>query len=534
MGLIHDSFIAWLHHQRHHERLNNYNVYDSYYNGDHEVKIPAKVKAALESELGTVMNYTRIVVDASVDYIAGGEVGLEAEDNSAAEAFLIDIYGENDLFTVEMLKTITVMGKKGDVFLKLYIEDSQIKVSVLRPDICFPRYRTDDYRELLYCAVQWFEERDYFRENEGFWPEIPDGGQWRAQVFRREVVDYYVLEGDRDDEKTQWELIHSEKNILGFIPIIHIKNTIDDLEFGTSDIQIMSDLQDALNKTVTDMLLTMDNQAFQRLWIFGAQTPKGEEVSQEPGIITEVPTAEGHLDLVPPASIEPFISAMRDIVDHICTISQISKIAIMKPESAFPESGFALRMHFIPQERKAGKKIAVLQAQFQKLNHMIFKAAAFLGLGDYVGTKTKLTFSGGLPTDEQMEMQIDEMEIRTKIRSRRSIMQKRGVENVDKEMKLIEQEEDDFIKKAFNLEIEKAEALASIEENHLDEMEIRNKIRSRRSMMQKRGVENVDKEMELVEQEEDDLIKKAFDLEVEKAEALASIDEKHRPPPITR
>lgn len=473
MSLIHDSFLAWLHDQRNHERLANYNIYDGYYNGDHEIKIPAKVLAALESELGTVLNYCRLVVDASVDYIAGGEVGVECPESSAGEALLNEVYDANDLFTVEMLKTLTVMGKKGDVFEKLYIEDSEIKVSVLRPDICFPRYRKDDYKELLYCAVQWFEEVDDFDEVNGdqrqaFWPEIDEGGQWRAQVFRTNVVDYYVLEGDKSSavggptsEKTEWKLIHTEKNPLGFIPIIHIKNTIDDLEFGTSDIQIMSDLQDGLNKTITDMLLTMDNQAFQRLWIFGAQTPKGEEISQEPGTVTEVPNEDGHLDLVPPASIQPFIEAMRDIVEHICTVSQISKMAIMKTNTPLPESGYALRMHYIPQERKAGKKVAVLQAQFQKLNQMIFKAAKMLGKGDYVGQKTRLHFTGGLPIDEQMEMQVDEMEIRAKIRSVKSIQEKRGVEDVDAEKAQIDKETDESIKR--ELEVIKATALATID-----------------------------------------------------------------------
>lgn len=470
MNMVHESFLRWLHDQRNHERLENYNIYDGYYNGDHEIKIPPKVEAALGSELGTVLNYCRIVVDSSVDYIAGGAVGIECKDSEEAEKLLYEIYEENELLEVEMLKTVTVMGKKGDVFLKLYIEDSEIKISVLRPDICFPRYRKDDYRELLYCAVQWMEEEDEFGEGDEngqtFWPDVSEGVQQRAQVFRPDTVDYYVLEGDEETEATQWVLVKSEKNPLGFIPIIHIKNTIDDLEFGTSDIQVMSDLQDALNKTITDELLVMDQQAFQRLWIFGAQTPKGEEVSQEPGTVTEVPTAEGHLDVVPPASTEPFITALRDIVDHIMTVTQLSKIAIMKPDSPLPESGFALRMHFIPQERKAGKKIAVLQSRFKALNQMIFKAAKMLNKGDFVGQKTRLVFTGGLPTDEQMQMQIHEMEIRNRLRSRRSVMEERNVEDVEAEIELIDQDEDLSIEKDFEMEVNKAEALASIDEKH--------------------------------------------------------------------
>lgn len=455
MNMVHESFLRWLHHQRNHERLANYDTYNSYYNGDHDVDIPPKVQAALESELGTVMNYCRLVVDATVDYIAGGEIGIEAPDNPEAEAALYEVYEENELLSLEMFKLLTVLGKKGDIFLKLYLEDSEIKIAVLRPDICFPRYETDNYKVMKYCAVQWFEDVDDFSNDEG--------GVWKAQVYRKDVVDYYTLRGNIDSEMTEWELTGSEKNILGFIPIIHIKNTIDDLEFGVSDIQIMSDLQDALNKTITDMLLTMDNQAFQRMWIFGAQTPKGHELSMEPGMITEVPTAEGHLDIVQPATIEPFINALDKIVDHIMTVTQLSKITIMKPDAPLAPSGFALRIHMIPQERKADKKVSVLTSCFKKLNKMIFEAMKTLGKTDYTGTKTRLHFTGGLPIDEQMQMQIDEMEIRNKVRSRKTIMEQRGVEDVVAEQALIDQETDDALNQELDYETRKAKALAPLQ-----------------------------------------------------------------------
>lgn len=455
MNLIHESFLRWLHNQRIHERLANYNIYSSYYNGDHDVDIPAGVKAALESELGTVLNYCRLVVDSSVDYIAGGEIGLECPDKPEAEEKLYEVYEGNNFLPEEMMKAVTIMGKKGDAFLKLYIEDKGVKIKVLRPDICYPRYKTDDYTSMRYCAVQYFEDEDDYEKGEG--------GKWHAQVFRPDYIDYYELDGDKDSEQTDWVHVKTEKNLLGFIPVIHLKNTIDDLEFGVSDIQVMADLQDALNKTITDMLLTMDNQAFQRMFIFGAQTAKGKKISMEPGTITEVATAEGHLDIVNPSPIGPYLDAMDKIIDQIMTVTQLSKITIMKPDAPSPQSGLALRIQYIPQERKAGKKVAVLQSRFKSLNEMIFKALKVLDQGDFVGTKTKIHFTGGLPIDEQMEMQVDEMEIRSRIRSRRTIMQKRGVEDVDAEMALIDKETDEALEQEMKLEVGKAKALASVE-----------------------------------------------------------------------
>lgn len=438
--MVHESFLQWLHNQQHHERLNNYSIYEGYYNGDHEVEIPPKVKAALKSELGTVNNYCRLVVDTVVDYIISGEIGIEVkpprnsylddniEETSKAEAMLYEIYSDNQLLYEEMIKALTIMGKKGDVFLKLYLDGNKIKTRVLRPEICFPRYKSDDYKEMLYCAIKWFEDE-----------ENDPRKKWKAQVFRPDAVEYYELGEGSETQYSQWNLVNVERNILGFIPIVHIKNTVDELEFGVSDLQVMTDLQDALNKTITDMLLTMDNQAFQRVFIFGGQTPKGQKISMEPGIITEVPNENGNLQVIQAADISPFIQVLREIVDQICTVTSTPRAVLTRTDGG-ALSGYALRLHYVPLERKCLKKEIILSNRLRELNGMIFKAAKILGLGDYIDFDTEIHFSSGLPIDEEAKMHIHEMEIKNKLKSRRTVMQERGIENVEAEMKQIETE----------------------------------------------------------------------------------------------
>lgn len=440
MNLIHESFLSWLHHQRYHERLSNYAVYDAYYNGDHVVNIPPKVKAALESELGTVDNYCRVVVDSVAEYICSGDIGIEVRHDGTnqaeadkAERLLYDVYESNGLLFEEMLKIITIMSKKGDVFLKLYIDNGQIKIRILRPEICFPRYRSDDYKEMLYCAIQWFDE-----------DEMSDGKRWKAQVFYPDIVEYYELLDDtganiyfQHSQKSEWKLVDVQENVLGFIPIIHIKNTLDDLEFGVSDLQVMIDLQDALNKIITDMLLTMDNQAFQRIVIFGSQTPKGHKINMEPGSIIEVPNENGSLQVINSADIAPFIQAMDKIVDQICTVTSIPKAAFAKSDGG-AISGYALRLYYYPLERKCKRKEIILKNRLSELNKMIFRAYELMGAGDFTNFKTRIRFSGGLPIDEQLQMQVHEMELRNKIKSRRRIMEERGIEDIESEMRQIE------------------------------------------------------------------------------------------------
>jgi SPP1 family phage portal protein len=472
MNLIHESFLRWIHQQKYHERLSNYSIYDAYYNGDHTVDIPPKVKAALTSELGTVSNYCRVVVDSAVEYTISNELGIEVKHDGTnqteadkAERLLYDVYESNGLLFEEMLKAVTLMGKKGDVFLKLYVENDEIKIRILRPEICFPRYRSDDYKEMIYCAIQWFDE------DLGSPSARNDGKKWKAQVFRPDVVEYYELADsssiidpfqsftfrsatEEQIQRSEWKLMDVQDNILGFIPIIHIKNTLDDLEFGVSDLQVMTDLQDALNKILTDMLLTMDNQAFQRIVMFGAQTPKGQNISMEPGSIIEVPNENGSLQVVNAADITPFIQAMDRIVDQICTVTSIPKTVFSKSEGG-AVSGYALRLHYLPLEHKCRRKEIILKNRLCELNKMIFKTAKLLGLDDYTNFRTKMQFNGGLPIDEVAQTQVHEMELRNKIKSRRKIMEERGIEDIEAEMAQINVEsQDDFV----SLSNRKAEA----------------------------------------------------------------------------
>ena len=161
----------------------------------------------------------------------------------------------------------------------------------------------------------------------------------------------------------------------------------------------------------------------------------------EPGMITEVPNENGSLEVVQAAEITPFIQAMREIVDQICTVTSIPRMAI-SGSGGGPMSGYALRIHYVPLERKCGKKKVILKNRFMELNRMIFAAAKLLGMGDYTEFSTKMQFSGGLPIDEEARMQVHEMELRNKIKSRWTVMQERGVEDVDAEMARIEAESD--------------------------------------------------------------------------------------------
>jgi SPP1 family phage portal protein len=460
--MVRNSFQGWLHKQENHQRLQNYREYDDYYNGHQEVNIPKRVQEAFKGEFGTVTNHTKPAIDITVQMLCGEPVGIEVTDYTGAksdatdyaERYLYHTYKQNELLYAGMVEALRIVSKKGDMFIKLYVENGQIKISVLRPDIVFPMYRDDNYKEMVACAIKWYDLTE-------------EGNRaWKAQVFRPDVVEYYdlgertedednrVIYSDVDDPKGtryrhgdlgshNWEPITVVQNPLGFIPVVHTKNTIDDGPYGVSDLHVMMPLQDALNSLLTDLVLSGHFQAFQRSFLFGAYSD--EEIAMDPGAITLVPGETGSLQTIQPANMISLLQSIREVVDQICTVTQI-------PEQAFrgfagvPISGRALQILFTQLTAKCKEKVANVQNGLGRLNRMILYAAALLGMGDWnvmANMDTKVHFTSGLPKDKLEDAQYYNYHVGMGTMSRYTVMQREGIENVEEEILRINAETPD-------------------------------------------------------------------------------------------
>ena len=185
---VRSSYLRWIHEQEDHERLENYRDYDKYYYGDQVVKLPEKIKLTLEQELGVIGNYCRPVVDIAVQFLVGAPVSLDVTEGGVktdlahfGERLLYYVYRQNGLLYKNMLKLLRVLGKKGDVFLKFYVREQSLQVSVLRPSRVFPKYYDDEFDIMESCAIKHFVFDD-------------DGNRvWRAQVFYPDRIEYYYI-----------------------------------------------------------------------------------------------------------------------------------------------------------------------------------------------------------------------------------------------------------------------------------------------------------------------------------------------------
>ncbi len=466
--LISQSFITWITAQLDSNRLENYQFYEKYYNGEHDYDPPAKVKEALESNLGIVDNFCRVIVDTPPEYInGGGEIGIECKKPDGtpypeAEAVYYQIYEQNGFLFDEIINVITQMGTFGDAFIRMYIENNNIRLAVDRPEQVFPRYSSSNYRDLMWLAYKWFdrevESTNVSMKSQTFYPDHIELYELGTEV---ESVGFNMFQ----TQKTQWQLVDSIPNPLGFIPVVHLRNNASNgLEYGTSDLQPMVSngsqlgLQDLLNKTFTDMSLNMDNQAFQRLILWGGN-PGKQKLYLGPGSVLEIPNEQGHMEVIPAETIAPYLMAIEQIIDHICAVTSIPRLTFMRPQG-FPISGFALKIHSYPLERKCKRKEIVLNNGLKTLNRLIAYALALVtgvdmkstnpsyGIKNFGGSQqidirdavTKIHWNGGLPVDVITDAQVHSIRIQNRTESRYKAMEESGVENIPEEMQRMNQE----------------------------------------------------------------------------------------------
>jgi SPP1 family phage portal protein len=457
------AFQSWITDAERHQRLDDYELYDRYYYGQFDqIELPKHIADCLDNtDVAMWANISRPIVDVAVQYICGASIDITVNgsgfDIKEAEDRLYQVYDNNGLRYRNMLKAIRIMCKKGDAFLAISKTDdipkkwykkvlskiafwrdyeseywNKIKVRVLNPAFVFPKYANDDYEELEMVAIKYFE--------------FDDAGDkiWHAKAVYPDVIQYWELASNNNDSEADqqehvWELESTEPNPYGFIPIVHITNTIDDREYGVSDLHDVTKIQNMLLKTLTDLMISMDYQAFQRTYVLGAMSQRGSRIDQSPGNVVEIPNPEAKVLFVPNADMSPFLDVIKTLKQLGCEVSGTPQIALGTIEGGIP-SGYALRIHYQPLENKCNEKKAMIQDAFQELNWMIFAIASIDGQSDYSTATTKLQFVGGLPVDSSDMVDKHEKQLGMGTISKETAMQEEGIEDVEAELAKIKAE----------------------------------------------------------------------------------------------
>lgn len=105
--------------------------------------------------------------------------------------------------------------------------------------------------------------------------------RWRLNVYLPDRIDKYQLQRSTRTFSTKpgsWAQIESVSNPYGVVPMFHFPNKFCH-RFGVSELKAVVPLQDALNKSVMDMLIAMEFASFKQRYVIGMEV----EIDPETG-----------------------------------------------------------------------------------------------------------------------------------------------------------------------------------------------------------------------------------------------------------
>ncbi len=280
-GDVRKSFLAWLMNAEV-DREQTYRACREYYDGDHDTQLTERMRRYLQIKLGTDFrsNYCPIVVDALAERLI--VTGFECEGQADV---LWSWWTACRLDGVQgVLHTAAV--RDGDAYL-LVEWDPVAQRPAFYFELAFDGgdgmkviYDEATNRPRLACKrwrAQAGEDAGYVRRMNVYYPNRVEkyvsndreaGGMW--QPYREAEQDWpqaWTVDGTPDGEP------------LG-LPVVHFRNKDQGYHYGQSELKDIVPLQDALNKTVIDLLAAADTTAFRIYWMIGDDPSK---VSVAPG-----------------------------------------------------------------------------------------------------------------------------------------------------------------------------------------------------------------------------------------------------------
>lgn len=431
------------------ERRQRIQLYEDYYTGKHRLRYTTlKMREAFGNEFGSFAdNFCVLVVDAveerlqirgfrlltEDDDVAGAEApdtASEPEDTSpeelaetpaeedaevAAEQITNEeawrIWRANDLDVwSQMAHTEALVNEEAYVIVWEDPDDATTpRMTVETPFEVICAYAPGDRSTRTAALKRWIDEDD------GLWYValyLPDAlhkfrskGKASANTAPTRRGFFEQWQPDTDPE---WPL----PNPLGIVPVIPLVNNPRLVGGGTSEIAPVIPLQDAINKTVTDMLIASEFAAYPQRYMIGASLPKDEfDQPVEPfkaganrlwtievDGTTQINPQLGQFQVT---DLTPYTNAVGTLIAHVGSVSKTPKHYLIDPGGGTNLSGETIKALEAGLVSKARRKTRVFGETWAEALALAFawKESA----GETVPTTD----------DEDIEVQWGDVETRT-------------------------------------------------------------------------------------------------------------------------
>lgn len=323
------------------ENQTKYAKLERYYKGDHDLAFATdKFKNAFGSLFREfALNLCPAVVDAVRDklVITGWRVE-EGEDSVPDEAWKIWQANRMGKRAGEIHKEAA---RNGDAYAIVWVDPAgNVTIYPQKAATCTVFYDEETPGKILWAAKYWTTADKMVRVNL-FYPDRIE-----------KLISKKKSEGSIPDGKEFIEFTDggppTVANPYGVVPVFHFGNNADIGSFGTSELASAIPVQDALNKSVLDMLVAMEFASYRQRWASGIEIEYDDNGKPIPpftaGIerlwVTEHPEAKfGDFEA---ANLEQFLKIKESFRVDIATVTGTPLYYFTQTGANFP-SGESLK-----------------------------------------------------------------------------------------------------------------------------------------------------------------------------------------------
>lgn len=238
--------------------------------------------------------------------------------------------------------------KNGDAYAIVWPDErGRATIYPQRAGMCTVEYDDEMPGRILWAAKYWRRPDNRYRVNLMFADRVekyiskPVPETSRELKQNPETVGYEPYRDDRGGDVF--------RNPYGRVPVFHFANNADIGQLGRSELKDVLPVQDALNKSVLDMLVAMEFAAFRQRWISGIEIEyddKGEPIAPfKSGAdrlwLTE--SAETKFGDFEAADLKQFLEVKDNFRIDFASVSGTPLYYFMQTGANFPQSGESYR-----------------------------------------------------------------------------------------------------------------------------------------------------------------------------------------------
>lgn len=270
--IMRETFLQWLATEDA-DRQKQYVAYREYYDGEHDTQLTARQRAYLQIKMGEEFNcnYCPIVVDALAERLR--VTGFDCGDDEDLAALLWDWWTANRGDALQSVAH-TAAPRDGDTYVLVEWDEDEGRPR-LRHQQAYDGtegvkvHYNPETREIAYASKRWRVESE---------DPANAGKVRRLNLYYPERIEKYISNQEHYEgawmEYTEgdgaWPIpwVTPAGEPLG-VPVVHLKNNDQGYDFGQSELKNVIPPQNALNKSVIDLLAIADLQGFPVPYMIG-------------------------------------------------------------------------------------------------------------------------------------------------------------------------------------------------------------------------------------------------------------------------